>query len=49
MKIKKLLQHIDNIAPTPWIVEGVEQARPLSQIIFSIVAIIILTLVIVFI
>ena len=49
MKIQKILQKIDNITPTPWIVEGVEQARPLSQIIFSIVAIIILTLVIIFI
>ena len=30
--ITKLLKKIDDLAPTPWIVDGREQMRPLSQI-----------------
>jgi hypothetical protein len=28
----QLLQKIDNLVPTPWIIDGREQMRPLSQI-----------------
>jgi hypothetical protein len=36
---KKLLKDIDSFAPDPWIVEGVEQARPLTQLITGIMII----------
>jgi hypothetical protein len=30
---KKILKKIDELAPDPWYVEGVKQARPLTQIV----------------
>ncbi len=31
--ISRLLKKIDTLAPDPWYVEGVKQARPLTQIV----------------
>lgn len=41
----KLLKDIDSFAPDPWIVDGVEQARPLTQLICAIGTIIFFVLV----
>lgn len=35
--ISRLLKKIDTLAPNPWYVEGVKQARPLTQILTFIV------------
>ena len=32
MSIKKIIQKIDSIAPNPWYVDGVKQAKPTSQL-----------------
>lgn len=32
----KFLQKVDSIAPNPWYVDGVKQARPTTQLIFMI-------------
>lgn len=39
--MKKTLKKLDNLFPTPWIVDGVEQARPVTQLILLFVFIII--------
>ena len=33
---KKFLEKVDSIAPNPWYVDGVEQARPTTQLAFII-------------
>lgn len=33
-RITKFLQQVDNLAPNPWYVEGVKQARPTTQLGF---------------
>ncbi len=37
---KKLLKKIDSFAPNPWYVDGVEQHRPLTQLVTLIIMII---------
>lgn len=44
--MKKLLSKIDSLAPTPWIVEGREQSRPLTQISVFILAMVLLLLIV---
>jgi hypothetical protein len=34
--LTKFLQKVDNIAPDPWYVDGVKQARPTTQLGFLI-------------
>jgi len=36
-QLRRVLTWIDDLAPHPWIVEGVEQKRPLNQIITFII------------
>lgn len=31
-KIENFLQKVDDIAPNPWYIDGVEQARPVTQL-----------------
>ena len=39
--MKKLLKKLDNLFPTPWLVEGVEQVRQLYQLVRLFIGIII--------
>lgn len=39
--MKKLLKKLDNLFPTPWLVEGVEQVRPMYQLVTLFIGIII--------
>lgn len=38
-KVKRVLIWIDELAPTPWLVDGVKQARPIKQIIILVILI----------